>query len=70
MTGRRGDLIPQGRPDRGGNEPQPGDEKFGDYTRERLLQMDNNFATAVEHAFLHGTESATAAAAEHERKRR
>ena len=69
MTGKR-DILPTGKPHRGGVEPQPGDEKFGDYTRERLLQMDNKFATAVEQALRRGDQSATAAAAEHERKRR
>jgi hypothetical protein len=56
QRGRRGNLIPQGKPHRGGLQPRPGDERFGDYTRERLLQMDNNFATAVEQALARGKE--------------
>jgi hypothetical protein len=34
-----------------------GDERYGDYTRERLLRMDQKFTTRIERALARGAES-------------
>ena len=41
---------------------EPDDELDGTWTREQLLEMDANFATALEQAFAGGFESRASAA--------
>jgi len=43
--------------------PQPGDERYGDYSRECLLRMDSKFVARVERAFRNGGETQEAAGA-------
>jgi hypothetical protein len=43
-------------------EAQPGDEQYGDYSRKRLLRMDNRFQVRLRRAFKRGKESRQAAA--------
>ena len=41
---------------------QPGDEVVGEYSRERLIKMDEKFTPAVERAFENGSEHRQSAA--------
>jgi hypothetical protein len=43
-------------------EAQPGDEQYGDYSRKRLLRMDNRFQVRLRRAFKRGKERREAAA--------
>jgi hypothetical protein len=36
--------------------PQPGDEMVGEYTRERLIRMDEKFCARMERAIARGLE--------------
>jgi len=42
--------------DRRAAEPQPGDERNGDYDKEKLLKMDSKFRARMERAIAHGLE--------------
>jgi len=42
--------------------PQPGDEQVGEYTRERLIRMNDRFVERVERAFKNGSEHRQSAA--------
>jgi hypothetical protein len=50
--------------------PQPGDAQFGTWTYEQLERMDAEFVWTVERAIEHGQESAAAAAATYDPRRR
>src|SRR6516165_9091844 len=43
-------------------DAEPGDQRHGDWTRERLLKMDARFQSALERAFKDGTEHRRSAA--------
>ena len=45
--------------------PQPGDELAGDWTRARLIAMNQKFAARLERAFELGDENRQATAATH-----
>jgi len=42
--------------------PEPGDEQIGDYSHERLIQMDGRFCKRLELAFALGCEHRASAA--------
>src|SRR5262245_34872791 len=57
-------ALPKGRSNLfGGNEPQPGDQQIGGWSRERLERMDDRFVSAVERALRSGQEKRKAAGA-------
>jgi hypothetical protein len=62
---------PRGRPPHKNSKaalPMPGDEQYGDYSRERLLRMDSKFVARVERAFRNGGETQEAAGAGYDPK--
>jgi hypothetical protein len=46
-------------------DSEPGDQLHGDWTRERLLEMDERFHQRLERAIATGCETRQAAAATH-----